>query len=58
MGSFSWLRTDANTNLRFCHQGFDIEFNFTQEELEERIESLKKEIEKTWEDDYDTYDDY
>ena len=24
-------------DLRFCHQGFDIEFNFTQEELEERI---------------------
>ena len=37
-------------DLRFCHQGFDIEFNFTQEELEERIESLEKEIEKAWED--------
>ena len=42
--------TPVWNDLRFCHQGFDIEFNFTQEELEEKIESLEKEIEKTWED--------
>ena len=42
--------TPVWNDLRFFHQGFDIEFNFTKEELEERIESLEKEIEKTWED--------
>lgn len=42
--------TPVLNDLCFCHQGFDIEFNFNGEELEERIAFLEKEIEKTWED--------